>query len=848
MTKSNPLRVLLLTALAGGVVLGLGWLVHFRVILDLRTDLTQQLSQAAVDQQRVLAESIDRVSTDVALLAGTLDLKDPSKMRAAILSFARSRENIYRVRIATSDGTEIVRVRRIATKSGSSYFRDTTPERGGTVKDEPWFVELFAAQPGDRPLYLGIEQPPSDESLPSRSVQILRLGAQIDEGGSARACIIVDVSLGPLLDAAAESGNVREATAFFAAGDGRWLRTAPGVPGGGLSLDSARPNDWRLISIGSEGSVDRPDGILAFSTVSFLGGILDGQPGAGRGVIKVIEWLPSSRLEALQKIAVVPLWWAVALAIGLVVPLTFLTLNVRQQRTHFMRARVKTNALLQNITERSADGIVAGEAVRDIHGDIRDFRVAFSNPSAAGYLRLVGRADSTPGGSERFPLHFVPDFFERCVQVVTTGKSFEIDCATESGPLGRRGFRIGVVKLDDGVVVTIAETTAQKQIVHDMRMAKEASENANRAKSQFLAMMGHEIRTPMNGLLGFAGLLEGTSLNPEQSEYVRTLRASGEALLRILEDILDYSHLEYEMIDLKSEPVRLGEVINQVARLFEIGAGEKPVEVVTRVDDSVPDTILGDGLRIRQVLVNLVANGVKFSERGYVLIHATVSEGLDEVVVHVVDGGPGIPPEMADRLFKPFSQVDSTFSRRYGGTGLGLSICKRLIETMGGEINVDSSPGKGSDFFFTLPIRRPVFQPADEKRGKAAHPGAVRHVLIVDDDPVNRRLIVRLVEKLGTHVLLAASGPEALTVFETEPIDLILMDVQMPLMDGLETTRRIRELEAALGRPFRTSICALTANSSPDDRARCLQAGMDDFIPKPVSVEQIERLLGRVHA
>ncbi len=227
-----------------------------------------------------------------------------------------------------------------------------------------------------------------------------------------------------------------------------------------------------------------------------------------------------------------------------------------------------------------------------------------------------------------------------------SGSRYEMEHSAETGPLGRVWFRITVVKLNDGVVLTLSDITQQKLTVHEMQQAKDAAEIANRAKSQFLALMGHEIRTPMNGLLGFASLLERTPLNKEQLDYVATLRMSGEALLKILEDILDYSHMEYEALDMKRVPVDIREIVRQISQLFALASGDRSIELVTKVEQDVPAQILGDDIRIRQILVNLVGNAVKFTREGFILIKVSMVKGDlgDQVSLHVVDSGPGVPP------------------------------------------------------------------------------------------------------------------------------------------------------------------------------------------------------------
>ncbi len=426
---------------------------------------------------------------------------------------------------------------------------------------------------------------------------------------------------------------------------------------------------------------------------------------------KILSWLRPESIQQTRHESTSLLWWIVAGAIGLLVPTTYVLVTAREQHHDAARSREQTRALLQSITDSSLDGIIAGEAVRDVRGDIKDFRLAFYNPAAENILRNTLLDQEHPWTPAEFPLSFTPDFFSRCVHVTTTGSRYEIEHSAETGPLGRVWFRIAVVKLNDGVVLTLSDITQQKLTVHEMQQAKDAAEIANRAKSQFLALMGHEIRTPMNGLLGFASLLEKTPLNKEQTDYVATLRMSGEALLKILEDIMDYSHMEYEALDMKRVPIDIREIVRQISQLFVLASSDRTIELVTKVDQDVPEQILGDDVRIRQILVNLVGNAVKFTREGFILIKVSLLKGDagDKVTFHVVDSGPGVPAEMIDRLFKPFSQVDVSFTRRFGGTGLGLSICKRLVETMGGEIGVQTARARAPTSPSPSRSARPTF-------------------------------------------------------------------------------------------------------------------------------------------
>jgi PAS domain S-box-containing protein len=535
------------------------------------------------------------------------------------------------------------------------------------------------------------------------------------------------------------------------------------------------------------------------------------------------------------------------------------------------RAHRESEARIKVILNTSQVGILAI--------DTEQLLIVEANPKAIALIglpkdRVIGQAHHhfiCPAQDGQCPVDDAAQTIDNAEQVLVRPDGTEIPILKSAAPVAINGRPCIIESFID--ISNLKETEAELEATIDRanRLTEEA-QSANRAKSEFVAMMSHEIRTPMNAIIGMTELCIDTALNEEQRGFLLTVASNAEALLLLINDILDFSKMESGLMELERVPFDLSELVEAVAETMGIQARGKEIELRCRIDPAISGRVTGDPGRLRQVMVNLVGNAIKFTDHGDVsiLTQATVSESEKETTIHfaVSDTGIGIHPGQQERIFERFSQADTSTTRKYGGTGLGLSISKSLVAMMGGALKLDSEPGRGSTFYFdlTLPYaprtpetagmagrRFPNQAAPDEKRPPAAPappPHRHRDILLVEDNPDNQRLATVYLEKAGYTVDLAENGREAVSKADQFQYDLILMDIQMPVMDGFDATRRIRQNEADNGRAP-TPMIALTAHAVQGYREKCLAHGLDDYLTKPIKkkvlIDTIDRWIDKRH-
>jgi PAS domain S-box-containing protein len=480
----------------------------------------------------------------------------------------------------------------------------------------------------------------------------------------------------------------------------------------------------------------------------------------------------------------------------------------------------------------------------------RDGRYVLINHAAEEAFGLKAAEWLRKTAFELFPLREAEQFAQEDAEVIS---SRAMRIAEEEAVTTRNGLRYFTTKkfaTYDGDtalhLVTLGEdVTARREASETLRAALAEAEQANRAKSEFLANMSHEIRTPLNGIVAGADMLARCDLGPRAQELAQIVASSASTLERLLSDVLDLARIEAGRISLETTVFHLGDLIRQTAALTKLQADEKGLPLWVEIAPDVDATFEGDPHRIRQVMVNLLSNAVKFTERGGVTLTAeSAAEG--GVRISVNDTGIGFKPELKERIFGRFQQGDGSITRRFGGTGLGMTISRELVGLMGGVLDAEGREGAGATFWFELPLHCAAGADDDLAIVSVDAPGRHLKVLLADDHPTNRKVVQLMLDGLA-EVVCVENGREALMAFGARPFDLILMDMQMPVMDGLAATRRLRESEQAAGRA-RTPIIMLTANALPEHVAASLAAGADRHLEKPVTLASLLEAMNEVLA
>ena len=423
-----------------------------------------------------------------------------------------------------------------------------------------------------------------------------------------------------------------------------------------------------------------------------------------------------------------------------------------------------------------------------------------------------------------------------------------LSCAMEQKTSDDRWLKVQDRRTADGGVVTLVnDITELKRDAEILAAARDAAEAANRAKSEFLATMSHEIRTPLNGVIGVAQALSGTPMNERQQEMLELIRSSGATLQHLLSDILDLARVESGRMELRSEPFDLAKAVNEAAQLYAAQAEEKGLRFFVEAPEDTRVWIDGDVVRLKQILTNLVSNAVKFTTQGLVSLSVSRGVGAEGEPVFrfmVSDTGVGFDAAARARLFSRFEQADGTITRRFGGTGLGLAICRELAGMMGGDLDCESEPDGGSTFILTVPLNE-VAAPMRETAPvevSSAQPDRPLRVLLADDHPTNRKVVELVLSQIEVELVVTEDGAEALAAFRDRAFDVVLMDMQMPVMDGLTATREIRLHETAMG-AARTPVVMLTANALPEHMAAAREAGADHHLSKPFGADALIELV-----
>ncbi len=790
------------------------------------------------------------------------------KIEAHAAKLSSIRGYYDQIRLLDLSGSELTRVNLIAPAEGPGQMArvHAVPPSGLQNKvNRDWFNAATAMAPGivsASPLDLNFEQDTLEEPIKPT----LRLVTRISAAGSGEDRILAINYLpgASLQDLRSRGTGIGTITIALANTDGDWLLgPKPEWDWGGILPErtNSRAGDFspalgEALAAGSPRRLSTPDGLFVIERVAedldtYLprSRLLDD---AGRRNVSLVFVAHASPAELAADVGdntrIVHLAWA--LSLFFLLPITWI--GARALRTR--RLAISTLRLSEERLREAEQ--IAGTGFWEWDVAMDEFRL---NERAHHVLGVP--ATTAPMTLADALAHLSPTaglLARACIdEALNTAATCQRDLQLEAGD-ATRDISITATPSNHQIRGIVQDITERKRVETELAKARAAADQANRQKSEFLAVMSHEIRTPMNGVIGYSQLLAETQLTIDQREYASIIASSGEALLRIIEDILDYSRIESGQVTIQPNVFDPAATARLVRSLLDVKARTKGISLELEMPSDFPSSVEADEVRLRQILTNIVGNAIKFTDSGAVIIRARADpfDAASPTVTlrfEIQDSGPGLTSQGIVRLFQPFVQADESVQTRYGGTGLGLYISKRLVEYMGGKIAVRSEPGKGATFSFSI-LARPVPEDpaADEKPTATLEDTAdfgARHplkILIADDDAVSRKLLERLLARLGYSAATAADGRRLVETWRERPYDLIFTDIQMPELNGFDATAEIRTLERELGRS--TRVVALTANAMIGEREKCIEAGMDDYLSKPISRDALRQVLERTSA
>ncbi len=507
----------------------------------------------------------------------------------------------------------------------------------------------------------------------------------------------------------------------------------------------------------------------------------------------------------------------------------------RSKAEQAFRTIFEASPIAISLLDRDLNFVDANAAMQRLHGVSHEKLLGMRLPDLAWFSsEQEARQMFSPGGSAILD---------------------QQEITVPAGPLDKRTALLWARPVDvhgvPRIICFVLDITERKLMESKLREAQREAEEAARAKSEFLANMSHEIRTPLHGMLGLCAVLNDETLPDHLRSMAKLIQTSGDVLCHIVDDILDFSKIESGKLELEAEQFDVRDSLRWSVDVFQTAAKEKKIDLNLRIDPKLPGRVIGDSTRFQQILTNLISNAIKFTDRGSVNVDSQLLSSADASVAlrpnecvlrfTVTDSGIGIPPEKLEHIFGSFNQVDASTTRRFGGTGLGLAISSRLVQAMGGAMEVESTPGRGSAFSFT--VRLVAADNESEKRNVVAPAEtAAKRILVVEDNPINQIVTQRLLQHMGHSPTVVSDGQSAIAEVQSSPYDVVLMDLHMPDLDGREVTRHIRNLSAACSQ---IPIIALTASATVQDRRECLAAGMNDYLTKPFTVDALATVLQR---